>query len=133
MIVLRQKEFSVGRTLRTSGYGLKEFSKIREFVDTVKKARKFNKYELTSKELKDLGISVYEHPGMSSIDKQILESREAMRKLKKLGKKTAKGVAIGGAIAGGLCLGKKLHDTSKQKKDPRFSKRFEEVIAKDKK
>lgn len=97
----------------------KEFSKIEEFVDTVKKARKYNKHRLTYKELKDLGISVYEPSGMNmnAIDKEILESREAMGKLKKLGKKTAKGVAIGSAIAGGLYLGKKIYDKQKKTKN----------------
>ena len=98
------------------------FSKIGEFVDTVKKARKFDKNTLTDKELKDLGIKTYEfktYPGIKSRDEQILESREARKKLKKLGKKTAKGVAIGSAVAGGLYLGKKIYD--KQKKEKEFS------------
>lgn len=98
------------------------FSKIGEFVDTVKKARKFDKNTLTDKELKDLGIKTYEfktYPGIKSRDEQILESREARKKLKKLGKKTAKGVAIGSAVAGSLYLGKKIYD--KQKKEKEFS------------
>ena len=98
------------------------FSKIGEFVDTVKKARKFDKNTLTDKELKDLGIKTYKfktYPGIKSRDEQILESREARKKLKKLGKKTAKGVAIGSAVAGGLYLGKKIYD--KQKKEKEFS------------
>ena len=98
------------------------FSKIGEFVDTVKKARKFDKNTLTDKELKDLGLKTYEfktYPGMKSRDEQILESREARKKLKKLGKKTAKGVAIGSAVAGSLYLGKKIYD--KQKKEKEFS------------
>ena len=116
---------ALGGTIGGIGGGLlarkmtKKFSKIGEFIDTVKKAREYPKGTLTKKELKDLGFKTYPfktYPGMKTRDELILESREARKELEKLGKKAAKGVAIGGAVAGGLYLGKKIHDKQKEKK-----------------
>ena len=60
---------------------------------------------------------------------------DSARKLVKRAKRKGAGAAAGYAasLAGLAYAGKKLHDISKQEKDPRFSKKFGEVIAKGKK
>ena len=60
---------------------------------------------------------------------------DSARKLVKRAKRKGAGAAAGYAasLAGLAYAGKKLHDISKQEKDPRFAKKLEEVTAKGKK